>query len=627
MPWTTRLARRLLGWLMPADLRDFFLDDLDEAFSIRVASQGRWRGAFWYWRQAITGLPFILRIRIRVGLTNHTPEVSGMTAIDTLVQDVRHAVHILATSPGFTLAAATTLALGIGANTAIFSVIRTVILQPPPYGAPDRVVMIWNDAERSAITHLSVREVVSYRESTRSLEHVAAYTEAGANLTGGQEPERVRAAYVTAGLFDALGVPALLGRTFLDAEDAPGADAVVVLGHGLWQRRFGAVTDIVGRTIPVNGSPRTVVGVMPPSFRLPLDYRAGRPTELFVPLGIDPANLGAWGDRSYIGVGLLRAGTAPAAATSEFKIISDGWIRAGFVADQGDGRLARSAIPVQELITGEVRRPLLILLGAVGFILLIACANLVNLLLARADLRRREVAVRAALGAVRGRIVRQLLTESLLLSIVGGVLGLAIAYAGTAALTAIGWAGVPRLEEAGIGADALAFAAALTVVSGIVSGLAPAFSLSRPDLSRVLQDGGRSGTPGRTRLAIRRALVVFQLACSVVLVIGAGLLVRSLVELYRVDLGFDPRNVLTAQLLLPPSDYPESADVVRFYRRITERAAQLPGVTAAGAVRVLPLSRMIGNWSITLEGRPHSREENPNADFQWVTPGYFEAMG
>jgi predicted permease len=551
-----------------------------------------------------------------------------MSSRDTFGRNLRHGVRLLVKSPGFTIAAVATIALGIGANTAIYSLIRTVMLQPLPYAAPDNLVMLWRPSNPEDMTWLSIREVVAYRQESTTLGQLAAYVETNANLIGGTEPERVPAAAVTADLFDLLGVAPILGRAFTPGEDATGSAEVVMLGHGLWQRRFGGQATIIGQTIRVNGRPRVVVGVMPPSFRLPVDYRADRPSQLWYPLAIDPANLGQWGNRSYFGVGRLAPGITPSQASSEFKVIADRWVQAGYMQPSLDGGLYRDAIPVEQFITGDVRRPLLILFGAVGVVLLIACANVVNLLLARADTRRREIAVRGALGARRADIVWQLLTESLLLSGVGGALGLAIAQGAIRVLTTLRPAGLPRVEDAALDTSALAFTATLALVSGVLFGLAPAFQLSRQQFAPVLNESGRGGGPGRVRRGVRRGLVITQLAFSVVLVVGAGLLLRSLIELNRIDLGFDPDRVLTAQLQLPLTDYPQPSDAIQFYRQLTERLADLPGVTAAGAVRVLPLARTIGDWSITIEGRPLATpNENPNGDYQGVTSGYFRAMG
>jgi len=542
---------------------------------------------------------------------------------------MRHAITRLFRDRAFALIAILTLGLGIGANTAIFSLVQAVILRPLPYGNPDRVVMIWNAVDRSEATWLSRQEGFNYRAESKLLADVATYTTLDANLTGGQEPERVRGAAVTPNLFSVLRVSPMAGRVFTDDEGRPGASGAILLSDGLWRRRFGADPGVVGQEIQVNGRPRTVVGIMPPAFRLPGDFLVERPTEAWVPLEIDPASLGQWGDRSYTGVARLREGADAAAAASEFSVIAQRWVDAGFVSAKPDGSLgslARAALPVQDFVTGNVRRALLILLGAVGLVLLIACGNVANLQLARADVRRREVAVRAALGAGRGHIIRQLLAESVLLSSLGALFGLAVAWPGLRLVIAMRPANLPRIDEVTIDGPMLGVTVGLAVVTGLAFGLVPALQLSRPDVAGVLKDGGRSGTAGRSRQRVRQGLVVLQLASSVVLALAAGLLIRSLIELNRIDLGFNPKNILTAQVQLSPTGYADPASVVRFYRELSDRIRELPGVRAVGAVRVLPLARAIGDWSIKIEGRPYVRAENPNGDFQSVTPGYFEAM-
>ena len=487
-------------------------------------------------------------------------------------------------------------------------------------------MVIWDTTDPGETTWLSVQEIVNYRAGSPSLVDVAGYTVISVNLTGGQEPERVRAAATTANLFETLGVSPLRGRTFTAAEGGPGGPAVVVLGDGFWQRRFGGSPDVIGQSILLNGRPRTVIGVMPPEFRLPLDYRTEQPTEAWVPLVIDPANLGEWGDRSYTGIGRLKPGAAAARATEEFRVLRRRWIEAGYIADQGELSMVRSAIPVPRFVSGSMRGPLLILLGAVTFVLFIACANVVNLLLAKADVRRREIAVRVALGATRRNLVWQFLIESMTLSLAGGALGVALAWLGLDLLAALRPSSLPRLADVQIDFGVLAFTAGLSLVTGLLFGLAPALQISRPALVDALKDGDRGGTASRTRVKVRQALVIGQLAVSVVLAVGAGLLLRSLVAMTRVDLGLNPRNVLTAEVQVPDTTYPRPADVGRFYQQLTAKLAELPGVEAAGAVRILPLTRTIGDWSIVLEGRPYSREENPNGDFQFVTPGYFQVM-
>jgi predicted permease len=550
-----------------------------------------------------------------------------MSLFDTVVRDLRQAWRVLVEVPGFTVPAVTTLALAIGANSAIFSLLTTVILRPLPYEDAERLTIFWNAVEKGEVTHLSVRELVNYREEAQSLAQIAAYADTSANLTGGSEPERVRAAVVTGNLFAMLGVRPLLGRTIVEADAPSDTPEAVVIGYGLWQRRFGGSSDIIGQTVPVNGRTRTIVGVMPPGFQLPFEYRTQRPSELWTPLFVDHANLGGWGSRSYFLIGRLRRGVTPAAVTSELRVIGDRWIAKGYVRDSGEGTMYRAAVALPEFISGDTRRPLLILSAAVVIVLLVACANVANLLLARADVRRREVAIRVALGAKPGQLIGQLLTESAMLSMVATICGLGLAWVGLQALIAMRTAHLPRVEEVSIDGTALIFTAGIAVMTTVIFGLVPALQLLRTDPATLVREGGRSGTPGRTRLALRGALVVAQLACSVVLVVGAGLLVRSLIALYHIDLGFKPDGVLTAQVQLPFSDYRDADSVVRFYRQLTERLEALPGVAGAGAARVLPLARNIGDWSITIEGRPTLANENPNGDFQSVTPGYFRAFG
>jgi predicted permease len=554
------------------------------------------------------------------------PSKAGM---DRLAQDLRHSIARLVRDRGFAAITIATLALGIGANTAVFSLVKAALLTPLPYGDADRLMAIWGP-DRAEATHLSLREVHTYPRESQSFVDIAGYQEYDASFTGGAEPELIRGGSATPNLFEVTRAQAMLGRTFGPADTSAGTSDVIVISHGLWQRRFGGAGDIIGRSIQVNGRARTIIGVMPASFRLPNDYASIRPTEAWVPEVVDPASLGAWGSRSYSGLARLKDDVSPAAATSELSVVASRWVQAGYVRARPDGSLgglARRVIPAQEFITGQVRGALLILFGSVGFVLLIACANVANLQLARADVRRREVAVRTALGAGRGQIISQLLTESVLLSIAGAAAGLAVAWASLQIVVTLRPANLPRLDETTLDAPVLLFTAVLAVVTGILFGLLPALQLSRSDVTNALKDGGRTGTSGRSRQLARRSLVVLQLASSVVLALAAGLLIRSLVELNRVDLGFNPSGVLTAQLQAPATAYPQPADVVRFFRQTAGRIGQIPGVRAVGAVRVLPLARTIGDWSIKIEGRPYVPEENPNADFQAVTPGYFEAMG
>ena len=543
--------------------------------------------------------------------------------MDRLLPDIAHALRRLVRAPGFAVIAILTLALGIGANTAIFSLVKTVLLQPLPYGDPDRLVMVWGKLDRGETTWLSGPEVVSYMNDVSVFDQFAVYTTTSANLTGGQEPERVIAASVTPNLFEALDVRALSGRAFSPGDSAATIADYVILGHGLWQRRFGGQRDIIGQSIQVNGRARTVIGVMPATFRLPLEFSDDRPSELWV--ATDIKSWTSWGDHSLIGVGRLRAGVDAAAATAAMKGLERRWIADGNWTNKDLSD--RAAVPLKDLVVGNVRYALWVLLGAVGVILLIACANVANLTLARSDERHREIAVRTALGASRERIVRQLLTESVLLALIGGVLGVALAYGGVRLLIALDPADIPRVGEIGLDVGVLLFTALLTILTGVVFGLAPAIELSRPDLNRALKEGGRTGTVGRASQRFRDSLAVAQMGLSVVLLIGAMLLIRSFLQLRAIDLGFQSQNVLTLRTTLPQTSYPGDSTVIPFYRTLRRQLAALPGVQSVGATRFLPLTGTIGDWSITLEGRVKAPGENPNGDWQVVTPGYFETMG
>ena len=542
-----------------------------------------------------------------------------------ILSDLAHAARRIGRAPGFATIAILTLALGIGANTAIFSLVKTVLLQPLPYDQPDRLAMIWGSRVKGETTWLSGPEVVEYAAATRTFDNVAAYNSATANITGGQEPERLVAAVVTPNLFETLGVAPVIGRAWTSADTVALIANDVVMSYGLWQRRFGGSRDIIGQTIDINGRGRTVVGVMPASFRLPLEFSDDRSSELWTPLDLRAPSLAEWGDHSLIGVARLAAGTTADGATTVMRRLEDQWVRDGHWSNRNLAE--RAAVPVKDLVLGDIRYALWVLLGAVGVILLIACANVANLMLARSDERHREVAVRAALGASRGRIVQQLLTESTLLALIGGALGVALAAAGMRILVALRPEGIPRVADVGLDAPVLAFTLGLAVLTGILFGLAPALELSRPDLNRSLKEGGRTGSVGRGRQRFRDGLAVSQMAFSVVLLIGATLLVRSFLELRRIDLGFTERNALTARVTLPSTSYGTNADVVAFVETLRQRLAQLPGVRSVGATRLLPLTGTIGDWSITLEGRERRPEENPNGDWQVVTPGYFETMG
>ncbi len=544
-----------------------------------------------------------------------------------LVQDLRFALRRYAQRPGFAAVTLVTIALGIGATTALFSVVRAVLLRPLPYADPARVAVVWDMAQPDDETWLSWREVVEYGKTARAFEHFAGYTDFAVNLTGGAEPERVPGAALTASGFAALGVRPQLGRAFTAEAEVQGRDKVVLLSDGLWRRRFGGAPSAVGSTVRLDGEPYTIVGVMPAGFRLPLDFREEQPAELWMPLAVSPESFDDWGDRYIYGFGRLRPGVTAEQASRELAGIWRRWVEAKNVYEDRNRRLDRQAVPVSELVTRRIRPALRVLTGTVAFILLIACVNVTNLLLVSAEGRRREVAVLVSLGARRRRLVAQLLTESLLLAAGGGALGLALALAAIRLLTAAAPPGIPRVETVGLDPQTLLFAGAAVLATGLLFGLAPAVQISRPDLAGVLNEGGRAATPGRRRQRVRRGLVVLETALSAALLIGSGLMLRTLWQLRQVDLGLQPRRVLTAQLSLPEAEYGDAARITSFFDRSVAEVEALPGVESAAAVRVLPLTNIIGDWSIMLEGKPYDPADNPNGDWQVVTPGYFETMG
>lgn len=517
-----------------------------------------------------------------------------------------------------------TLALGIGANTAAYSLMRAVVVKPLPYNDASTLVMLWQGEPGTGTTWMAVPEVQSYRQQVKAFASVDSWTTSSANLTGGGDPERLVATAVTPGLFRTLGVAPVQGSEFRTLADGDPAPAEVILSHQLWQRRFGGSDSVVGTSVIVNGTARTVVGVMPAGFALPVEFGESRPTELWTPFSFAGAGM-AWGDHSYVTAARLADGATPERATAEMRVAEEGWRRDGFI--HAMRTFDHAAVPMTRFVLGDARKVLAVVMGAVVLILIIACANVANLSLARADERLRDTAVRTALGASRAQLVRQMVTESLLLSGAGALVGALLASVALRALVAANPTGIPRIGDVRVDAVVLGVAALLAIVTGLVVGAWPAIAASRVNLAHAITDGGRASTVGASRMRFRDALTVVQTAGAVVLLVGAMLLVRSLDQMTRVDLGFRSDSVLTAQVALPSSSYAGTDEVVGFFDRAVARVRELPGVTAAGATRLLPLTGTIGDWSITVEGKVRDPAENPNGDWQVVTPGYFEAMG
>ncbi len=545
---------------------------------------------------------------------------------DTLWQDARRGVRALARTPAFALSAVLTLALGIGANAAIFGVINAVLLRPLPYAEPERRVTIWSRWTSFDKTWLSEAEVFDYRTRCRTLESVAAWATGQVNVTGDGEPERVGVAQITANTFATLGAQPLLGRAFTETEDLPGGEPVVILRYGLWQRRFGSDPAALGRTLLVNSVPRRIVGVMPDGFQLPTDYHIDRaePTALYLPLQIDPKNL-TRGSHGFYGAATLAPGVTAAQATAELRSVT------GAMTDEGlyprAMQFGAFAVPFEEEIRGAIRPALLLLLSAVAFLLLIACANVANLLLARGEARSREMAIRTALGAGHARLVRQLLTEGLVLATLGTIVGLSLAYAAVAAIASLDPAGIPRISPLAIDARVLAFTVALALITTLLFSLAPALRAIRVDLTESLKEGGHQGTAGLRRQRLRGALVVAEVAFAVMLLIGGGLMLRSVRALQQIDIGFDASGVLTLRLSAPAAPYDTPEKVAAFYQRVLDRVRAVPGVARAGLIRNLPLAQEIGDWGLDVDGFVESPGRNAKGDWQVVSDGAIEAFG
>ena len=547
--------------------------------------------------------------------------------MEILIQDIRYALRGMRRAPGFTAAAILTLGLGMGATTAIFSVIRAVLLSPLPYAEPERRVTVWSKWVGFDKTWLADGELMDFRRMVPSFESVAAWDAGEANLTGGEgEAARVGMAAITANTFATLGARPQVGRPFTDDEDRPGGPPVAVLGYGLWQNRYGGDPDVLEKVIELDGVRRRVVGVMPRGFALPTDFtvNAAEPSQVWVPLQIDPKDI-SHGNHGLYGAAALARGATAERATAQLQALAANLTRQGVYP--AEMHYDAFAVPVEKEIRGGARRALVLVFGAVLFLLLMACANVANLLLARAEGRQREISVRAAIGAGKARLTRQLLTESFVLAISGGLLGLVLAWVGVRLIAAHGAAGLPALAPLGIEPRMMFFAAALSILTTFLFGLAPAVQMLRWNLTESLRESAANTSAGLKRVGLRGTLAAAQMALAVLLLLGAGLMLRSLDRLMHIDLGFEPEHVLTLQVRPPEATYPKPESVVAFYRQLLENVRALPGVQAAGMVRLLPLASEIGDWGLEIEGYVPPAGSHAKGDWQVVSDGAFEALG
>jgi predicted permease len=572
--------------------------------------------------------------------------------LDHFRQDLRHAVRSLLRSPAFSLVTILTLALGIGANTAIFSIVNGVILRPLGYPKPEQLMYLTTQFPAFGFDQfwVSPPEYFEFRELTQSFSAVGAFTTGEVNLTAGDRPLRVRSASVDDGLLTALGVQPAMGRLFRKGETdltgpppAPGSPPVplppfVILSHELWQTALGS-QNIVGQTVEVNGLPREVIGIMPPAVDV-MDNR----TEIWMPLGLNPGNRQNRGNHFLYLIGRLKDGVTPQQAQTELTMLIQNWgervgvkqhVFTPLPANEADRKAAPGAghllqmTPVQEQMVGSASRAIWVLQGAVGFVLLIACANLANLLLARAETRHREFAVRTALGAGRGRLLAQFMTEGVLLSIVGGVLGLLLARAGVQALIRMYPTSLPRTSEVTVDPLVLLFTLGVSILTGLVFGLAPLMHTRVSGLVTALKEGGAKGATGHARHHIRRGLVMAEVALAVMLVIGAGLLLRTVANLTNVDTGFDRSRLVTFSMALPVADYPQAAARAQLYQRLLEKLRGVAGVQAATAMSGLPPDRPLNANDTDIDNYT-APPEGPfeNVDYyQNVMSDYFETMG
>jgi len=554
--------------------------------------------------------------------------------METLWYDLSHGIRTLFKNPGFAVVSVLSLAIGIGANSAIFSVTNALLLRPLPYKDADRLVILWSRSPGLNVPQdwFSPGQYLDVKTQNGVFDETSISIGASFNLTGQGIPEHVDGARISSSLFSLLGTKSMLGRVFLPEEDEPGKPATVILGYGFWQRYFGGDHGVIGRTLTLNGNDSTVVGVMPAEFSLNKEVMPAvngiQNADLLVPLPLSESARSNRGNEDFNIFARLKAGITIAQAQAEMDILADRMKQQYPANYPPSGGLTISVVPLLQQVVGDISLALRVLFGAVGFVLLIACANVANLLLSRAAVRQKEVAIRAAVGASRVRLIRQLLTESMLLALVGGLVGVGIAYLTVKALRVFGPDNIPRLNEVGIDGRVMAFTTFIALLTGVFFGLAPALRASRVDLNEVLKEGGRSAASGRGGHHTRKLLVVFEIAVSLLLLIGAGLLTRSYRRVWNAYPGFNPHNVLSLRLSLPVVKYPKPESITPFFRRVVERLNQVPDVESVATTYSLPMSTVALAWEpIAIEGYvSRSAQELIISNVRIVSPDYFRTM-
>ena len=549
--------------------------------------------------------------------------------MQTLLQDLRYAIRMMTSNRAFTAVAVLVLALGIGANSVIFSVVNAVLLRSLPFPNADRIILVFeSNLQRQSKEGVAAANFLDWKDQNQVFESLAAYREESFSLTGANGPERVSGLVTTASLFPVMGVRPRLGRVFQPDEDSLGGARVAVISQSLWQRRFGSDPNIIGQKLTASSEPLAIIGVMPAQFRFPAEADLWIPPRRVVPEHVltPTVNMSSNRDSHYLSaIGRLKPNVTLQQASADMDAVASRIEEENPNDNMGRGV---SLVTLRELAVGNIRPTLLVLFGAVGFVLLIACANVANLLLARAATRQKEMAIRTALGANRLRLVRQLLTESVLLAVAGGGLGLLLALWGINPLVALMPAEISGAKNIKIDGLVLGFTLGMSLLTGLVFGLVPAWHATKSNLNESLKEGGRGGTAGTRRIQARGLLVVSEIALSLVLLIGAGLMIRSFIRLEQVNPGFETRNILTMRLSLPAAQYPAGPSRAAFFQQVIARLQSTPGVQSAAALSRLPLTPGNSGRGLTIDGRPNDGDsDGPSADYRVISPDYFRAMG